>query len=194
LTRRQRLALVGTASVLGALPLPAVGVPDDDEPVPDPSAELLIVTPGTTTLVAEELPGGHRVTLGDTGIGNLRIALAPGPHQICLTNPSLGTLCREIDAVDGETYEWIVWPAELSTVDALIELPTEVRTVRVVVDGVPGEPFAVEGGSLLPVPPLRDVWLEMRDRDGGLCLCHPPVLPALRRYRCPWSCGPSSDR
>lgn len=175
--------------MLGALPLPAVGEPSADAP-----AELLIRTPGTTARIAEELPGGHRVPLGDTGIGQVRIQLAPGLHRICLTNTSLGTLCRELEAVSGTTLEWIVWPAELATVSAWIELPDQVRSLRVVVDGIPGELVPVEGGGLQPVPPMRDVWLEMRDGEGAVCLCHPPVLPALRRYRCPWTCDPNSER
>ncbi|MDP7112120.1 MAG: hypothetical protein QGH45_09155 [Myxococcota bacterium] len=189
MTRRQRIVLVGATAVLGTSPLPAVG-----EPAGDDTALLRVVTPGTSVEIAEELEGGHRVPLGDTRLGDGRVRLLAGPHRICLVNAALGTLCRELELAAGEEREWIVWPTELATVPAWIELPDRVRAVRIVVDGEPGSLEPVEPGAAVPVPPLRDVWLEMRDGEGAGCLCHPPLLPALRRYRCPWPCDSSSDR
>ncbi len=174
---------MGAAVVLGALPLPAVGQPDASSP-----ATLRVRTPGTTVEISEEYAGGHRLPLGDTGLGLATVKLAPGSRRICLANPALGTLCRDLVLSSGQTLDWIVWPAELSTLDAWIELPPEARSVRVVVDGVPGDLVPVEPDREVAVPPLRDVWIEMRDDDGAICLCHPPVLPVLRRYRCPWLC------
>ena len=175
--------------MLGTSPLPAVGEPGGDD-----DASLHIVTPGTSVKIAEELETGHRVALGETGLGDGRIRLSPGNHRICLTSAALGTLCRELELEAGEEREWIVWPAELATEPAWIELPDRVRAVRIVVDGVPGPLESVEPGTAVAVPPLRDIWLEMRDGDGDGCLCHPPLLPALRRYCCPWPCESSSDR
>ncbi len=188
MTRKQRIVLVGATAVLGTRPLPAVG-----EPAADETAILHVLTPGTSAEIAEELAGGHRVSLGDTGLGD-RVRLSPGSHRICLSNTALGTLCRDLELAAGEERTWIVWPAELATVPARVELPARVRSVRVVVDGVPGELVPVEAGSEVPVPPLRDVWLEMHDGAGATCLCHPPLLPALKRYRCTWSCAVSSAR
>lgn len=174
------LATLGAATLTCALVLPAHAAP----------AQLRIRTPGLTADVTEEIEGGHRVERGDTGTGDRTVVLSGGLHRICVSRPELGTVCRDLELTDGETVEWILWPAELGTVPATVELPAAVVAVRVVVGGEPRERIAAD--SEVSVPPLRDVWLEMIDAQGRTCLCHPPPLPALERYRCPWLCGTSS--